>query len=193
MTPVYPSNVSELTASLMWPLNLFYAYYQREMPLITPLFDRHLPQPYRQLLAHTNNMTPTLETYFNSTIHIERLNVVPDREEASREVILRLDTDKRPVEYGASRIFLDALPQKAVEKITEGHMPLGTILLEYGCDHTVELSGFFKVNPTPFFSNVFSHVNGSSLYGRRNTLVATNGTPLAEVCEILPLIETQES
>jgi chorismate-pyruvate lyase len=196
MTPVYPSNLNELTESLMWPLNLFYAYYKRDMPEITPLFDWHMPEPYKQLLVHERNMTPTLEAFYTSSIHIERLNVVPDKQECSREVILHLDTDKRPVEYGASRIFLNNLPQKAIDQICEGHMPLGTILNQNNCQHTVELSGFFKVKPTSFFTNVFSSTNGTPLYGRRNTLVALNGKPIAEVCEILPPVEntpTQET
>ncbi|MCF7975871.1 MAG: hypothetical protein K9N55_18790 [Phycisphaerae bacterium] len=186
MTPVYPSNLNELTESLMWPLNLFYAYYQRDMPEVTPLFDWHMPEPYKRLLVHERNMTPTLEAYYGSTIHIERLNVVPDRDECSREVILRLDINKKPVEYGASRIFLNTLPKKAMDLICEGHVPLGTVLNKCHCVHRVELSGFFKVKPTPFFNNVFSSVNGSSLFGRRNRLVALDGTLLAEVCEILP-------
>ena len=186
MTPVYPTNLDELTASLMWPLNLFYAYYKRDMPEITPLFDWHMPEPYKGLLSHERNMTPTLETFYDSAIHIERLNVVPDREECSREVILRLDTNRQPVEYGASRIFLEALPDTARERICEGQIPLGTVLNQCNCRHTVELSGFFKVKPTPFFANVFSSANGTPLYGRRNRLVALDGTPIAEVCEILP-------
>ncbi len=189
MTPVYPNNLNELTQSLMWPLNLFYAYYKRDMPEITPLFDWHMPEPYKQLLVHECNMTPTLEAFYTSRIHIERLNVVPDKQECSREVVLHLDTDKRPVEYGASRIFLNNLPQEAVDQICEGHMPLGTILNQNNCEHTVELSGFFKVKPTSFFSNVFLSTHGTALYGRRNTLVAPDGKPIAEVCEILPPVE----
>ena len=195
MTPVYPNNLDELTASLMWPLNLFYAYYKRDMPEITPLFDWHLPDAFKRLLAHENNMTPTLESFYESTIHIERLNVVPDRDECSREVVLRLDTSKKPVEYGASRIFLHTLPAQAVDLICEGHMPLGSILNQCGCHHTVELSGFFKVKPTSFFTNVFSSTHGTPLYGRRNSLVALDGNPIAEVCEILPPLDntpTQE-
>ena len=186
MTPVYPNNLDELTASLMWPLNLFYAYYKRDMPEITPLFDWHMPEPYKRLLAHERNMTPTLEAFYNSVIHIERINVVPDKQECSREVILRLDSDERPVEYGASRIFLEALPQDARDLICAGQVPLGTVLSQCNCQHTVELSGFFKIKPTSFFTNVFSSANGTPLYGRRNSLVALDGTPIAEVCEILP-------
>ena len=186
MTPVYPDNIQELTESLLWPLNLFYTFYSREMPQITPIFDLHLPAPYKKLLAHERNMTPTLERFYRSSIHIERLNVVPDREETRREVILRLDNTQHPVEYGASRVFLKALPARAVDLIGAGHMPLGTILHQCQCHHTVELAGFFKVKPTSFFKTIFPSVNGAPLYGRRNTLVALDGTPIAEVCEVLP-------
>jgi chorismate-pyruvate lyase len=195
MTPIYPDNLDELAASLMWPLNLFYAYYKRDMPEITPLFDWHMPEPYKALLSHERNMTPTLEAFYKSSIHIERLNVVPDLEECSREVILHLDTDKTPVEYGASRIFMNALPTQARDLICQGHVPLGSILNQCECEHTVELSGFFKVKPTSFFTNVFSSTNGTPLYGRRNSLVALDGNPIAEVCEILPPVDntpTQE-
>ena len=181
MTPTYPDNLPELAQSLLWPLNLFYIYYSREMPEITPLFDYQMPEPYRQLLVHVNNMTPTLEDFHSGTLYVERLNVVPDAEETSREVILRRDTDKKPVEYGASRVFLQTLPPKAVNLITEGRVPLGTVLSQCGCKHTVDPSGFFKIQPTSFFANIFPGLNGSPLYGRRNTLVAPDGKPIAEM------------
>ena len=193
MTLAYPDNLPELAKSLLWPLNLFYSYYQREMPEITPIFDLHLPAPYKELLAHEHNMTPTLEHYYDSTIHIERLNVVPEQDETSREVILRLDNNENPVEYGACRVFLNGLPARAKELISAGQVPLGTILHQCKCHHTVELSGFFKVKPTSFFKNIFPSANGSPLYGRRNTLVALDGTPIAEVCEVLPPAEDKQS
>lgn len=176
----------ELTQSLLWPLNLFCTVHSRVLPEITPLFDQQVPEPYKQLLVHKRNMTSTLESFHSSTIHIERLNVVPGTEETSREVILRRDRNEKPVEYGASRIFLGSLPPTAVELIDEGKIPLGTLLRICDCKHTVELSGFFRLRPTPFFDNIFPGLDGTALYGRRNTLVALDGKPIAEVCEILP-------
>ena len=186
MTYMKPDNVLELTKSLLWPLNLFCTFYSRDLPQITPLFGQQIPEPYKQLLVHKRNMTPTLETFHDSTIHIERLNTVSEAEETTREVILRLDTNEKAVEYGASRIFTNTLPQKAVEFIDEGKIPLGTVLRMCKCEHTVEPSGFFRIKSTKFFTNIFPDKNGSQLYGRRNTLVALNGKAVAEVCEILP-------
>jgi chorismate-pyruvate lyase len=186
MTFVHPDNMQKLTKSLLWPLNLFCTVYSRDMPQITPLFGQQLPEPYKQLLVHRRNMTLILENFYSSTIHIERLNMVAETEETTREVILKLDTNEKAVEYGASRIFTDLLPQKAVELIDEGKIPLGTVLKTCNCEHTVEPSGFFRIKSTRFFTDVFANINGSQLYGRRNTLVALDGKPIAEVCEILP-------
>lgn len=186
MTAIYPENLHELTESLLWPLNLFCTVHSRVLPQITPLFGQQMPEPYKQLLVHKQNMTSTLEAFHASTIHIERLNVMPGEQETSREVVLRLDTNDKPVEYGASRIFIRSLPPKALELIDEGKIPLGTLLRMCDCKHTVEPSGFFRLRATPFFDNVFRDLDGSPLYGRRNTLVALDGKPIAEVCEILP-------
>lgn len=186
MAAIYPDNLNDLAKSLLWPLNLFCTIHSRVLPEITPLFGQQMPEPYKKLLVHERNMTATLEDYHEGTIYIERLNMVPGDEETSREVVLRLEKNDLPVEYGASRIFLGSLPEKAVELIAEGKIPLGTLLRTCDCRHTVEPSGFFRLRPTPFFDDIFGNWNGTVLYGRRNTLVALNGTPIAEVCEILP-------
>ena len=176
----------QLSRSLLWPLNLFYENNGRQLPEITPLFGRHLPQPYRQLLFHTDNMTPTLESYHGGRIFIEPLTVLREESGVTREVILRTSRENLVVEYGASRIFLDRLPGDAVELIWAGREPLGRVLLQCHCEHTVEPSGFFKIRPTEFFFTVFGSAVAESLYGRRNRLVAPDGETLAEVCEILP-------
>lgn len=176
----------DLGHSLLWPLSLFYTHHARQLPEITPLLGQHLPAPYKELLVHKRNMTPTLEAFHHSSLHIECLNVLPGPGDSTREVILRTDGDKKPVEYGASRIFLQSLTPKALKLIDAGELPLGTILHTCDCQHTVEPSGFFKIKPTPFFNQVFGTFSQVALYGRRNTLVALDGTPVAEVCEVLP-------
>lgn len=179
-------NVQELTQSLLWPLNLFCAHYGREMPEITPLFGQQMPEPYKKLLVHKNNMTPTLEAYHHGTIHIERVHVLSDEDETTREVILRRDGDDKPLEYGASRVFRPTLSPEALFLIDDGRLPLGTILRVCECEHTVQPSGFFRIRPTPFLASVLGAEEAANLFGRRNALVAIDGATIAEVCEILP-------
>ena len=186
MMQQHSEEIPLLCHSLLWPLNLFYSRFERQMPEIMPLFEQHIPEPYKRLLVHKKNMTPTLEAHHSDTIHIERINLLPGNEQSTREVILRLDRDNKPVEYGASRTFLRKLPPKSLPLVAEGKIPPVTILRICECTHTVEPTGFFKVNPTPFFRGVFDTSDTSPLYGRRNTLTAPDGSAIAEVCEILP-------
>jgi chorismate-pyruvate lyase len=177
----------ELEKSLLWPLNLFYAQDGREMPELTPLFEEQMPEPYRRLLVHNFNMTPTLEHHHSGTIHIEPIHMVIADEETTREIVLRMDRDEKPVEYGASRIFFPAVTGQARRMIKEAKIPLGTVLRICDCRHTVHSSGYFRIRPSDFFLQVFDMQHKSSLFGRRTTLVALDGQTIAEVCEVLPL------
>jgi chorismate-pyruvate lyase len=145
-----------------------------------------MPQPYRELLVHHNDMTPTLEAYHSGTIYIERLHSMDGESESSREVILLIEGTDKPVEYGASRVFLEKLTPDARELFFDGHTPLGTILRRCGNRHSHSPSGFFRLAPSPLFEEIFGVGTEESLYGRRNTLLAPDGEPLAEVCEIMP-------
>lgn len=172
--------------SLLWPLNLFYSAEGGALPSITPLFANQIPQPYRRLLVHENDMTPTLEAFHAGPIHLERLQFIDEKNETTREVILRMDGSEEPVEYGASRIFLDQLNAEARERVAEGVLPIGTILARCNCSHSARPGGYFRVAPIPMFDRVFGVACEGSLYGRRNTLVAADGSPITEVCEIMP-------
>jgi chorismate-pyruvate lyase len=175
-----------LADSLLWPLNIFHGRQGREAPSLTPLFGHQIPAPFRELLVHENDMTPTLEAHYGGSIHIECLHVIPGRDEMFREVLLRLDADERPVEYGASRVFLKVLPAPAQALLRAGRMPLGTILQVCACPHRGQLGGFFRIGRTDFFEQALGRACSAFLYGRRNTLVTPDGAAIAEVCEILP-------
>ena len=170
---------------LLWPLNMFYER-DRLLPDVTPLTAQQVPAPYRDLLVHDNDMTPTLEHYYEDTVHVERLNVLNDEKVSTREVILRLDGNERAVVYGASRVFLDELHARARELLDEGRLPAGTILRICEVAHHGRPSGFFRVKPLPLFEKVFAQPCDASLFGRRNTLLAPSGNPIVEVTEILP-------
>ena len=177
----------EMTESLLWPLNFFYAQDGRELPELTPLFEEQIPEPYRRLLVHNYNMTPTLENYHSGTIHIEPIHMIKVDEEITREVVLRMDNDEKPVEYSANRIFFPAVTEQARQMIEEAKIPLGTVLRICDCRHTVHPSGFFRIRPTEFMMQVFDMQSKTSLFGRRTTLVGLHGKTIAEVCEILPM------
>ena len=173
--------------NLLWPLNLFYER-DGQHPEVTPLTGQQVPGPYSEILVHDNDMTPTLERYYEDTVHVERRNVLNDDAVSTREVILRLDGNERAVVYGASRVFLDKLHPHARELLAEGRLPVGTILRICKIPHQGHPTGFFRVRPMPLFDDVFSQPCTASLFGRRNILSSPAGEAIVEVTEILPRV-----
>ena len=60
-------------AQLVNPLRDIYGRRHRALPALTPVLAEAVPEPYRGLLVHTRDMTPTLEA-FNRAAH--RLQVL---------------------------------------------------------------------------------------------------------------------
>ncbi len=167
-----------------WPMDLF--MNDRDLPLLELQQGAEIPPPYRDLLVHMREMTPTLEAYYGSSIHIEPLQVLDGQLTFTREALLRLDSCDRVVEYGVLRAHLGLLSPEAVELLRARRVPMGTILARCGVTHSSSPSGFFRFRNPKFAADKFCLVWDGWLYGRRNTLLNESGRPLAEVCEILP-------
>ena len=90
----------EPTRSPGWPglLGHFYAKLGLSLPAIGDLEGPSVPEPYRGLLVHSSDMTPTLEGFYGQPM---RLNVLTREHHAGfyhREVLLKTAKDSRPVE-----------------------------------------------------------------------------------------------
>ncbi len=131
-------------------------------------------------------MTPTLEAFHRCDIHIEVWGRERRGDFYFREVVLRLDRDQRPVEFGANKINL-ALFSPAVRRlILDEYLPLGHILKMCDIPHTGHPLGYLRVESDRLMNRAF-HLSGRhALYGRRNTIRNLDGQPLSEVVEILP-------
>ncbi len=72
-----PERMSPLPAAtalpFVHPLDDFYARAGMRLPRIERLAGDDIPEPYRALLVHENDMTPTLEKYYSEMILAERL------------------------------------------------------------------------------------------------------------------------
>ena len=66
-----------------WPMDLF--MNDRDLPLLELQQGAEIPPPYRDLLVHMREMTPTLEAYYGSSIHIEPLQVLDGQLTFTRE------------------------------------------------------------------------------------------------------------
>ena len=177
--------------TLLYPLDLFYAEAGLPLPSFSRVAGEEVPEPYRRLLVHTNDMTPTLEAFHREKIHLRLVRRHIEGDAYCRQVILTTDESERPVEFGAIVIHTQHFPPAAREQILGGYTPLGTILAEHGVRHESCPQGFFQVMSDAEMNRALGLAAPGQekswvLYGRRNLLLAPEGWRLAEVLEILP-------
>lgn len=179
------SDLAEALHRLL-PFHYFYEKAGREMPDFHFLEGKEVPYPYRSMLVHTNDMTPTLAAFHHSKLYLE-----VHAHEANDDYLLRLVTlhaasSDIPVEYGAIGIHLSTLPDEVRELVVEGRKPLGGILGEYEVDHHGSPSAFFKVPADEMIGQSLKQDEGEILYGRCNQLLDPEGLVIADIVEILP-------
>jgi chorismate-pyruvate lyase len=149
-----------------------------------------VPEPYCELLVHERDMTSTLQSFHNDSIHLEVLRSEREEETYFREVLLRLDANGKAVEYGAIQIYLSRFPDEAREAILEARLPLGRILHDHRVNYTSRPRFFFRVVPSKRLRDLFGVQGEKRMFGRRNTLYQEQNLPLADIVEILPPAET---
>src|ERR1043166_6965887 len=154
----------------VYPLDDFYARAGMPLPAIERINADQMPEPYRSLLVHERDMTPTLQNFHRAEIHLKILNREQRGDFYFREVALLLDETNQPVEFGANKISLGLFPPKARQLILEEHLPLGQILANCEIAHGTVAKAFFTVTPDALISGVLNLTGQGSLYGRRATI-----------------------
>jgi hypothetical protein len=171
------------------PLDELYAKAGLTLPRIETVPGEQVPQPFGKLLVHDGDMTPTLEAFHESSIHLNVLGREQRDDFYFREVLLLTDDSEKVVEFGAIKINLAYFPPQARQEILREYLPLGTILARYKIDHTSRPKAFLKVQSDAFINGVLGLNGPHTLYGRRNTLSNLQGHSLAEIVEILPPVQ----
>jgi hypothetical protein len=174
------------TSDLLSPLDLFCVRDGRPPPEAVPIEPPEIPEPYRKLLVHSNDMTHTLEAYHDAGIYLEPRTVIDASDEYAREVVLRLEGSGKPVEYGAIRIFLNRLDVPVQVEIRDARRPLGTLLEEYSQDRESRPEKYFRILPDRTIREIFGEDAGDAVYARQNRIVNRAGECIAQVLEILP-------
>src|ERR1043166_7123861 len=147
------SSVSSSTAvrvapekfALAHPLDEFYAQMGLTLPPLQQVDGVTVPAPYKQLLVHNNDMTPTLEKFHARDIHLRLLGRRKKGDKYFREVVLLLDGTEQPVEFGAIKIYLDRFPPETRRQILEEQRPLGHILQDCGVKHSSRPKAFLRL------------------------------------------------
>ncbi len=166
-------------------LGHFYARLGVPFPSLTRLSGEEVPEPYRRLLVHSNDMTPTLEQFYRRRLCLRVLGRERAPEAYQREVVLQLAGNRRPASYGAICIHLPNLPESARQIVLAETLPFGRILHSEMIAHLSWPQAFFRADADPHMSRLLDVADARVLYGRRNVLVDGQRRLLAEVIEIL--------
>lgn len=171
---------------LLDPLDKIYKESGLPKPSVEPIDGDQVPQPYRNLLVHSRDLTPTLESAYDDRIHLRVIRRGHSQEVELRQVVLVLDRDETPVAFGAIRIHLNHLPAAVRAPIREGRLPFGRVLQDFKIDHSSRVAGYFRVFADQEIGTALGLSHPHHLFGRRNRLLDRSERPLAEVVEVLP-------
>ncbi len=185
-----PELIDTLSAvDLLYPLNEFYEQAGITLPSARRINGREMPEPYRRLLVHDRDMTPTMEAAYDRKMTLRVLKYALADEVFSRQIVLVPEGGEAPVVFGAIKIYLDEFPAQARELVLERRLPLGTILESQGIKHFSRPEAFFQVDADASILTALRIAGSARLYGRRNLLGNATGRKLAQVLEILPLAQ----
>lgn len=179
------SAVAEI--DLLYPLGLFHQIGGAPVPACEVIESTEVPEPYRQLLVHTGDMTSRLESFHGGTLVLTVLHREHTSEAYRREVVLRMAETGAPVEYGAIEIVLEAFSPEVRGKILEEHLPLGGLLNEFGVAYYSRPRAFLRLAADEMLSRLFGARGAGVFYGRSNELLsADDDRVLARIVEVLP-------
>ncbi len=193
-TPDQAEAGAALSEALGWlmPFHYFYEKAGKTLPDFRFISGEEVPYPYRSLLVHANDMTPTLAAF-----HHSRLSLEIHAHESSEAFVMRLVTlhavaTDAPVEYGAIAIQLGGLPPEVAAEVVEGRKPLGALLGEHGVEHRGAPVAYFAVPADEAIARALNQQPGERLYGRCNQLLDGDGMVFADIVEILPRSDESE-
>ena len=174
------------TTPLLYPLTEFYGSEGAELPETREISPDEMPEPYRRLLVHNSEMTPSLEAAWGGKLHVRAVRHARQGSVYMRQSLLLLDGSETVTAMGAISINLDRFPERARRLILEEHVPLGGILRDHGIEHRCRPVAYFRVAADSTIGELLVVKTGGELFGRHNVMWDAREQVLAEVIEILP-------
>jgi chorismate-pyruvate lyase len=172
--------------NLFYPMNEFYERSGVPLPDVFQVEGHDVPEPYRSLLVHDRDMTPTLAAAHGRNMQLRVFERILREDVLARQIILEVEDTGTPVIFAAIKIYLDRFPVGARRLILEGQQPFGTILHGQKIVHFSRPEAFIRVVPDETINRALGQTAPSVLYGRRSALWNSANIPLAQVLEILP-------
>lgn len=167
------------------PLDVFYARAGIPAPAVRVIPASRVPAPYRALLVHERDMTPTLEAHHGGPVALRALSTLREGVSYFRRVLLVRRSSGCPVVMAAVRLDITAFSRSVRDRILGNRVPLGRVLRDGGVDYRSRPTAFLAVRPNPEMLGVFWMKAPRTLYGRQ-TEITLKDRSVGEIVEILP-------
>src|SRR5258708_36293623 len=134
-------------STLLYPLNEFYEQSGLPLPAAVQVAAGDVPEPYRSLLVHAHEMTPTLESAYRRSIVLRVRKYALRHNVLSREVVLAAGA--AAVAFCAIKIYLEPFPSAARPLVLERKEPLWTLLPTQAVAHSSHPAASFELTADP--------------------------------------------
>ena len=188
--PAMHESPAEHLMSLLLPLHYFYAQRESDFPPIEFLDSGDVPQPQNSLLVHDLDMTSTLTRFHGIDLSLNVLSAEQSEDYLIRMVVLERADNGLPVEFGAIGIHLNKLERPMRDAVIAQEAPFGGLLEKYEVDFCSSPKGYFLINADQLIGDALHVECHTGLYGRCNELTDPEGFSLADIVEVLPLLNT---
>ena len=155
-----------------------------ELGMFEPVESSDLPEAYQALLAHHDHMTVTVEAWYNSMVDVRVLAEQRDDDSYARKILLVLQRDGTPVQFGIMRINLAGLPDIVKLEIESQALPLGRIMIRHHLMREVELCQLWRVNPGAELRLQLQLEDDTPIFGRTARILVA-GQPAVELLEVV--------
>lgn len=177
-------DIHERTASRLHSLVEIFFDLPSELARFEPVMAEDMPQAHRELLAHNEHMTVTLEAWHDSPVDLRVLETKLTSSYYARSILLLKTSDASVVQFGIVRLRLDFFQEDVRQKIESRRTPLGRILIQHNVMRQVELVSLWRVLPAASLSKLFASNRGDPTFGR-TAIIHCDSEPAIELLEIV--------
>ncbi len=144
-----------------------------------------MPQPYRDLLAHENHMTVTLERHHAAPVNLTILKHAQHGDVYAREILLSNSKNGEVVLFGIMRFNFKHCSPEVRDKIIEGKTPLGRILIQNDILRRISTHALLKIIPNEGMMQCLGMARPAPVYGRLATIFCDNELAV-DLLEVVP-------
>jgi chorismate-pyruvate lyase len=178
------SSQAHLTPDELYALTGLFYEQPAELGQFEEVLLSRIPGPYRELLAHTDHMTVTVEQFHESPVDVHVLDTLITPTHYARKITLTRQRDGRVVQFGIMRVKLDVLSPEVRAEIESQQTPLGRVLIKHDVLRKIHLMSLWRVMPGKDLRRIFGLASPQITYGRA-AVIDCNGEPAIELLEIV--------